>query len=409
MGNRQGSDAKSFATVRVVLAPGASFFPGEEVVGHVSAVVVQEIPLSEVFVTLMGVAELGIDLASERSSIYTKSVLCHTFQNGVARPGTYEFPFRLQLPVSAPPSVSFLRRKPGKHTCDKATIAYSLSAGVKGSGWFKKKESLHTVSLEVFSSPNTPKPTLNLTTTLDAGFAFFRTFGKVTVRATCDRGSYLPGDDCHVTLFLKNESNADIDMGSVKLDESVWLKVKFFKRQHNDNRWVLTPRDAESARETFQGEAEENDASDLKRDSAPPPPPRPPALQGLPFGTAGHETSLRFTVTLPLNAQHQSMHLAHLRVSYALDMKLAPRAFFANPVRLLLPIGMCRAASFSATAVSHELQPSAPPLAPTVELDSEGADVPFATAVGVVAPDFANIAAAAAPVASMDHDVMCKT
>ncbi|CAK9105220.1 Arrestin_N domain-containing protein [Durusdinium trenchii] len=334
MGQKESVQRFAQVRVEVVDVPGAGVTPGDWIRGNVVAAVAKPVQMGQVQVRAQGQWRVSVDAGADGGSqvVWKDAVKLDTASCGkdhVLQPGRHVLPFRFQVPKGTPPSTRVQVDSGVGGKKDKGEISFTLSAMVP-KGWLWQNELLATAKFRVGTAPGLAPcapQVAAVSSHLNHGFAFFRALGQVDVHVLYDASSG-PGEEISVAIFMNNKSNTDVDFKSAKFTEVVKLRGSFLTREYKPNRSLLEPSQVKETLEDWVSIGE--------KDLAPAPPAE--ASSKVPFGTAGKKTCMRMRLMLPLNIQNCTVDTQHVGVSYRVDLKLSPRALFAEFIRVQLPV-----------------------------------------------------------------------
>jgi hypothetical protein len=180
---------------------------------------------------------------------------------------------------------------------------------------------------------------------LDSGFAWFRSVGSVEAHAVVGaHRCQLPGArQVETALFLANSSNVAVGLRSVKLVLELNLASSSDAIRIVGGKWELEPEAIFCRDESWSGP----DKTDLRAHVAV----RASSAAGAAragkdgFGAAGKSTSLRMSLTLPLNLPLESFRFADMAnvvsAEYQLTFTLETTALFGKRFKVEIPLRIC--------------------------------------------------------------------
>eukprot|EP00750_Incisomonas_marina_P032273 INCI9081.1.p1 GENE.INCI9081.1~~INCI9081.1.p1 ORF type:complete len:342 (+),score=61.85 INCI9081.1:126-1151(+) len=143
----------------------------------------------------------------------------------VCQPGSYQFPFQITVPATAPGSLDL---KWARHHGDRdveVEVVYKLKAtlDVAGKGM---KDLKAKVPVTVFIRPATAVTPAVGENTANVMFCGCVNKGSVAMTATFDKNAYRPGEMVNVLLSTTNQSSVNVNRVKVKLMRRTRLRTK---------------------------------------------------------------------------------------------------------------------------------------------------------------------------------------
>jgi hypothetical protein len=278
---------EGFATVGVAVQK-PMYTAGEIVIGYVQVTVHQTVEIECLDVELAGKAITGVHYTTQHttgSGDNQRTTTEHHQANqtdvvvqGQARvatsagaqllPGTYQYPFQLQIPPAAPSSVALIGTIGGYS--NHAQLVYSVGVHCRCPGWSHYETPglghlCHTVPLDVVSVVQhaiVPQRQQDEVKVTKCGCC---NAGQMEMGSVTDKNAYQRGESITVNYHVGNDSTVDVDHVNVKLYEAAaWSAQGHGHKIENVLQDLSQPGVAKGAKEKGEKHRASGERSDLQ-------------------------------------------------------------------------------------------------------------------------------------------------